>query len=348
MLGTAVDINDVKNMYDISALPAAAVGRDGAFIYNNDAFSALCGEGARPPRIAHTGKAYDKYIELGGREYRIFVTPYEDMSVAVFFDCGGTGGTAPALSAAVRHAVSSITHSADELNDILRAAADGQTADNGADAVTELLNSVDRTAMTLLSEFVIPEQIRLLRHSRAEEYDVVSVSESAERLADALSAVLAKQPLGIVTNIAAGMFARMDIKALKLLVTSYVTDCLENGEYDIDGIGITLVRRGEDRMLLTLSCSIIAKRGRRLESSAVVKPAGYAPADELAAAMKEIFGCSIDVSDDMNCRQIRVEMKCAEGPRSDEFRSPIRVYGTLSRYADENVMLSRFGMNPRY
>lgn len=343
MLGTTVNIDDVKKMYGVSALPAAAIGADGAVIYSNDAFGALFRDDGSMPKIIHTGKAYDEYIIFGGREYRMYVTPYGELSVAVFIACGD--GMESTLSAAVRHAADGITHCADEIDIML--SSDGSSVPD-IDAVRNMLNSIDRSVMTLLSEFLIPEQIRLLRYSRAEDYPTVSISESAEQLAAALGAVLVSQPLGIITNVAAGMFARIDVKSLRLIMTDYVVSCLENGEYDVDGVGITLTRVGEDKMLLTLSCSIITKRNRRLESSAVPKPLGSTLREELIGLMKQKFGCNIEISEDINCRQIRAEIPRSEDPRSEVIKSPVRVFGSQSRFSDENIMLSRFGVNPRY
>lgn len=338
MLGTEDKLKSVRALYDDSVMAAAAVNGAGSVIYTNSAFDRVF-EG-NIPELAdiHTGAAYEKYIFCGGAAYRVYVTPSDGISVAAFAPCASVYDSfMPVLNAAVRYAAEGISRVTDRLDDLF----------GGDMKLASMLNEIDRSMMTLLSEFLIPEQVAALSAAKKEDFAAVSVSESAEKYAASLQTVLIKQPMGINASISAGLYARIDIKSLLIIMTDFLVSCME-GEYYVDGIGIKLNRSGEDRMIFTLSCSRLTGQDQRLASSAVKKPSDYLPRNKLIELMEKKFGCRIRIVDNLNNSQISADIKCITQPGAYGLRSSVRFFGAPARYSDENVMLARFGVNNRY
>lgn len=347
MIGEAVSAEDIKRIYDASPLPAAAVDDRGNILYRNPAFSAeLDGLCSADPQemLLHTGRAYDKYITVSNKGYRAYITPYEGMSAAVLIPCREhTSETLRVVCAAVRHASDIIGGASDDIYHQIDGEADGIPVSG----IVDRLNSIELARRTLISEIRIPETIRLLGTADPDKYPPVSISEAAERLAGTLRGVFIRQSVGISVKAAAGMFARVDVNALKLIFMSFISSCMER-EYFMDGIGITLARKGLDRMTFSVACSYISKRDQSLASSAVIKPSGYDPSAELIRLIGEKFGCTADVSEEDGWSRMSIEIGCAEPPDVIGLGSPVSYYDYADRYSDENVMLSRFGINNFY
>lgn len=335
-MDTGIVTDEFRRIYDNSLLPAAVAGKDG-LVYCNRAFGPFAPELSSELASLHTGEAYEKYVYCGGRLYKAYVSPVNG--------CESLVNIAPAasfsddcfevLSAAVRHAVSSVSAAADNLFDIYE-----------TEPAAALLSVIDSSMLTLLSEFLIPEEIMQLRGRKCSDFAPVSVSAELTKLSDELSEVLSRHNIQINANIASGMFSRIDMRAVKLLLTDFAVKTME-GERHVEAIGIRLFRNGADRMRVSLTCGYIMRLPSELVSEAVIKPEDYSPAEKLKALVSGIFGCDISCSESADCCSLMIDIPMSETPRSEGLRSPVKFYGQ-ERFSDENAYLSRFGINPRY
>ncbi|MGN0639124.1 MAG: hypothetical protein ACI4J0_12200 [Huintestinicola sp.] len=335
-MDTGIASDEYRRIYDNSLLPAAVSGREG-LVYCNRAFEPFAAELSSGISSLHTGEAYEKYVYCGGKLYKAYVSPVNDSESLV--------NIAPAssfsddcfevLNAAVRHAVSAVSAAADNLFDLYE-----------TEPAAKLLSVIDSSMLTLLSEFLIPEEIMQLMGRKCSDFAPVSVSAGLTRLADELSEVLSRHNIQINANIASGMFARVDMRAVKLLFTDFAVKAME-GERHVEAMGITLARKGADRMKASLTCGYIMRLPSELASEAVIKPDDYSPAAKLNALVSGIFGCEISFSESADCCSVVIDIPMSESPASDGLRSPVRFYGQ-DRFSDENAYLSRFGINPRY
>lgn len=335
-MNTGIYADEYRKIYDNSLLPAAVSGKDG-LVYCNRAFEPFAAELSSELYSLHTGEAYEKYVYCGGRLYKAYVSPVNgsESLVNIAPAASFSDDCFEVLNAAVRHAVSTVSAAADNLFDLY-----------GTEPAAKLLSVIDSSMLTLLSEFLIPEEIMQLRESKFSDFAPVSVSSGLTRLADELSEVLSRHNIQINANIAAGMFARIDMRAVKLLLTDFAVTAME-GERHVEAIGITLARKGADRMRVSLTCGYIMKLPSELASEAVVKPDDYSPAGKLKALLCGIFGCDISCLENADCCSVMIDMPMSEAPRSEGLRSPVRFYGQ-DRFSDGNAYLSRFGINPRY
>lgn len=335
-MDTALFADEYRRLYENSLLPAAVSGRNG-LVYCNKAFEPFVPELSSELSSFHTGEAYEKYVYSGGRLYKAYVSPVND--------CESLVNIAPAasfsddcfevLNAAVRHAVSAVSAAADNLFELYE-----------TESAAKLLSVIDSSMLTLLSEFLIPEEIMQLGGRKCSDFPPVSVSAGLTRLADELSEVLSRHNVLINANIAAGMFARIDMRAVKLIFTDLAVRAME-GERHVEAIGITLSRKGADRMTAKLTCGYIMRLPSELSSEAVIKPSDYAPAEKLKALVSGIFGCDFSCSENGDHCSVSVDIPMSEAPSADGLRSPVRYYGK-ERFSDENAYLSRFGIDPRY
>lgn len=335
-MDTAVFADEYRRLYDNSLLPAAVSSR-GGLVYRNKAFEPFVPELSSELSSLHTGEAYEKYVYCGGRLYKAYVSPVNgsESLVNIAPAASFSDDCFEVLNAAVRHAVSAVSAAADNLFDLY-----------GTEPAAKLLSVIDSSMLTLLSEFLIPEEIMELTGHKCSDFPPVSVSAGLTRLADELSEVLSRHNILINAKIASGMFARIDMRAVKLLFTDFAVKAME-GERHVEAIGITLSRKGADHMTAKLSCGYIMRLPSVLSSEAVAKPKGYSPAEKLKALLSGIFGCDISCSDNGDSCYICIDIPMTEDPPSDGLRSPVRFYGK-DRFSDENAYLSRFGIDPQY
>ncbi|MCI7767493.1 MAG: hypothetical protein MSJ26_05875 [Oscillospiraceae bacterium] len=335
-MSTAVIAENIRRIYDNSLLPAAAVGRDG-LVYSNPPFAEFAEELSTELAELHTGNAYEKYVYCGGRLYKAYISPLSDsisivnITPAASFsdDCFEV------LNAAVRHAVSSVSAAADNLFELC-----------GSEPAARLLSVIDSAMLTLLSEFLIPEEIMQLRGRKLSNFSPVSVSAGLTRLSEELSEVLSRHNIQINTSVSAGMFACVDIRAVKLLLTDFTVRAME-GERHVEAIGIKLARKDASTMRITLTCGYIMGFPSELRSEAVAKPAGYSPSEELKTVFCGLFGCNVSYNYTPDYCSAVIDIPMSESPGFSGLRSPVKHYGQ-NRFSDENAYLSRFGINPRY
>ena len=335
-MDTGIVTDEFRRIYDNSLLPAAVVSAEG-IVYCNKAFEPFVNSFSSDISSLHSGEACEKYIYSGSKLYKAYISPINSSESLV--------NIAPAssfsddcfevLNAAVRHAVSTVSAAADNLFELYE-----------TEPAAKLLSVIDSSMLTLLSEFLIPEEIMQLMGRECSDFAPVSISAGLTQLSDELSEVLSRHNIHINANIAPGMFARIDMRAVKLLFTDFAVKAME-GERHVEAIGITLARKGADRMRASLICGYIMRIHSELVSEAVIKPDDYSPAARLKALLRGIFGCDISISESADCCSAVIEIPMSEAPATDRLRSPVRFYGQ-NRFSDENAYLSRFGINPRY
>ncbi|MBP3309722.1 MAG: hypothetical protein J6L05_02790 [Ruminococcus sp.] len=335
-MNTAVIAENIRRIYDNSLLPAAAVGRDG-LLYSNSPFAEFAEELSSELADLHTGKAYEKYVYCGGRLYKAYISPLSESEsiVNIAPAASFSDDCFEVLSAAVRHAVSSVSAAADDLFELC-----------GSEPAAKLLNVIDSAMLTLLSEFLIPEEIMQLKGRKLSDFGPVSVSSGLTRLSDELSEVLSRHNTQINASVPAGMFACVDIRAVKLLLTDFAVRAME-GERHVEAIGIKLFRKDAQSMRITLTCGYIMGLPSALQSEAVAKPAAYLPSEELKILFCRLFGCDVSYNYSPDYCSAVIDIPMSEDPEFNSLRSPVKFYGQ-NRFSDENAYLSRFGINPRY
>lgn len=316
-----------------SPMPTAVI-RNGKAVYKNPAYISKLGNSEPPLCERMLSAPLEKAVVIGSKPYRMYVTPCDGFAIV---SLAPENDTVSVLSAAVRKAASAVSAAADTIAEI----------SEDFKGRNELLGTIDGTMLTLLSEFLIPEEISLLRGCTPEDFPPVSVSEVGRSLSDELGEVFARMPIAVSSNVSAGLFAKLDAKALSLLLTSFISE-ETGGEYLPDGISVTLSRTAPDKMELTAAVSRIAKRENPLSDRAAVKPSDYAPEKELMELMTEKFGCSFKQTVKSDCSSLTVIIPMCPPPPMDRLRSPLKKYGGMSRFSNTNLMLSRYGINSRY
>lgn len=324
-----------RRIYDNSPMPAA-IAADSGFIYRNKAFTELIGADASELGAMHTGSSYEKHIYSAGRLFKAYVTVLSDNESLVNISEASSFSDAcfDVLEAAVRYAVSKVTSAADGLYEIC--------GSEGA----ELLNVIDSSMLTLLSEFLIPEEIRILRKTQTLDFPSESVSGRLSSFGEELSELFAKQAVHVSLSIASGMFARIDMRGVVLLLTDFAVKVLE-GERTVEAVSIKLTRHNAENMRLVFSCGHLMGLPSQLESESVEKPDIYSSAEELKTLLCELFGCTINVTRSAEYSSITIDIPFAEAPDFKCLRAPVKAYGR-SRFSDENSFLARFGFNSRY
>lgn len=326
-------LDGITAVCENSPMPTAVI-RNGKAVYKNPAYISTLGTAEPPLWEEMLCAPLEKTITISSKPYRMYVTPCEGFSVISLAPESETVGV---LSAAVRKAASAVSAAADtiaEMSEDFR-------------GKNELLGTIDGTMLTLLSEFLIPEEISVLKGCSACDFPPVSISETARELAAELGEAFARMPIAVSCNVSAGLFARLDAKGLSLLLTSFISE-ETGGEYLPDGISVTLARTAPDKMELTAAVSRIAKRENPLSDRAIAKPSGYAPENELYELMTEKFGCIFTQKATSDCTSLTVKIPMCPPPPMDRLRSPMKKYGGMSRFSDTNLMLSRYGINSRY
>lgn len=324
-----------RRIYDTSPMPAA-IAADSGFIYCNKSFTELMGADISLLGAVHTGSSYEKHIYSSGRLFKAYITVLSDNESLVNISEASSFSDAcfDVLEAAVRYAVSKVTSAADGLYEIC--------GSEGA----ELLNMIDTSMLTLLSEFLIPEEIRILRKSQAGDFPTESVSGRLNSFGEELSELFAKQSVHVNLSIASGMFARIDMRGVVLLLTDFAVKVLE-GERSVEAVSVKLARHNAENMRLVFSCGHLMGLPSQLESESVDKPDMYSPAEELKKLLCEMFGCKTDMTYSVGYSSITVDIPIAETPDFKCLRAPVKTYGR-SRFSDENVFMSRFGFDARY
>ena len=333
---TGIVSDELRRIYENSLLPAAVSGRNG-LVYYNKAFEPFYAKLSTEFSSVHTGEAYDKYVYCDGRLYKTYVSPIssDESLVNIAPAASFSDDCFEVLNAAVRHAVSTVSAAADNLFELYE-----------TEPAAKLLSVIDSSMLTLMSEFLIPEEIMQLSGLKCSDFAPVSVSSGLTRLADELSEVLSRHNVHINANIASGMFARIDMRAVKLIFTDFAVKAME-GERHVEAIGLTLSRKGADRMLAKLTCGCIMRIPSELSSEAVIKPENYTPVEKLKAIVSGIFDCEISCRENADHCSVSIDIPMSEAPQTDGLRSPVKFYGK-DRFSNENAYLSRLGINPKY
>lgn len=334
MLNTIVPAK-LCRVYDSSLLPAAVMDKSG-IIYANKAFEPFSAE-ISPDIISGCTGSAEKFLYCGGRLFKAYISPFSDSAFLINITPAASfpDDCFEVLNAAVRHAVSKVSAASDGLFELC-----------DSEPAARLLNIINSSMLTLMSEFLIPEEIMQLKSTSAGAYPPVSVSKALTQLAERLSDILSRHNVQINANIAAGMFAKADMRAVTLFLTDYAVKAM-NGERHIEAIGIRLFRSGADRMRIVFTCGHILGLPSELDDNSVPKPENYSPESELEAILTGSFGCEISRKETPDLSSVAIDMPMSEAPVSDGLHSPLKIYGK-DRFSDESAYLSRFGFDPPY
>lgn len=323
-----IDIN-ISLLYDNSPLPTAFVDNKGNIIYSNTAFNALVSDNTI--NIIHNGTAYEKLLDINNRKFRVYATPAKDYSVVNLFAYDNSYDKyISALCATVRNAAYAVSFAADNLQSLM----------GNDEKISSIIKSIDGTMLSLLSEFLIPEQIKFLNDAMPDEFKPVSVSEGMREFADELSSILVKQPIGLTVSVSAGHYAVVDIKSIRLLFTDFICQIM-NGEYAVDGIAVKLYRSSAFHIRAETVCSRITRCEKRYSSRCVEKFSDFSPQKELEDILKRRFGCEINITEAADICKMYMDIPIAE-VAAYELNSPMKKYGSKSKLSDERIMLSRF------
>lgn len=331
-----VNVN-MEALYASSSMAAMTVRRGGEITYSNSACDKLFGGDYPDMTDIHTGSSYERILSDKGRTFRLYITAVsEDESLVNVTPCEYIAGSCfPVLCAAVRNAVNVVSAAADEI------------ASDCSEGTAVLLNTIDGTMLSLLSEFLIPEEIQLLGGLTAEDFEAVSISECMKKFVSELSEIFAAFPVVINSDISAGLFARVDTRALRLILTDFAAEVM-NGEYQTEAISVRLFRIPDNKIRIVLSCGYLKRLPGTMNAREIRKPEGYAPQKILSELMKDIFGCSIDYRAAADYSSIQIEMTASETPFNGNVGNRVRYYGLSDRFSDENAYMARFGLNHRY
>lgn len=342
------DMNSLGAIYDNSRMPAAVVDNDGKIVYSNSAYTSVFGNDILYNERKAPEDSYEKLIPYGGKMYRMYVTPCGSLILLTFSESGKDMEQLFAvLGAAVKHTAASAFNALDEIYALVRDRMCDDLLDN--QRIRNYLNCVDSYIMTLLSELVIPEQIVDLRNESA-EYECISVSEEMKIFVEKMSEIFLRQPVAINSKISAGLTAVIDMRPVCVLLTDFITSCME-GNVFIDALSVCLFQKTDDFMEVKVTCSIISGKKQYLESLAVVKPEGYDPREELKRLLAERFGCRFSYKSSDTFKSISVEIPYVEIKMDmDDLRvnTSMVPYIPSVRFTDENILLSRFRINPKY
>ena len=334
MLNTDIVPEELCRVFDSSSLPAAVIDKSG-IIYANKAFEPFAAE-VSPEIISGCESSAEKYVCCGGKLFKAYISPFVKGAFLINITPAATfsDDCFEVLSAAVRHAVSKVAAASDDLFELY-----------GTEPAARLLNIINSSMLTLMSEFLIPEEIMQLKNAAA-EYAPVSVSKALTQFSERLSEIFSRHNVQINANIAAGMFAKADMRAVTLFLTDFAVKAM-NGERHIEAIGIRLFRNGADRMKIVLTCGHMLGLPSELSDESVAKPETYSPESELEALLASRFGCRISRTDNADLSSVTIDMPMSEAPISDGLHSPLKIYGR-DRFSDESAYLSRFGIDPPY
>lgn len=342
------DMELLGRMYDNSRMPAAAVGLNCCIIYSNSAYMSVFGAELPVNKTESLGESCEKLISYGGKTYRMYVTPIENFTLLTFSEAGtDMEQVFTVLGAAVKHTAASAFGALDEIYDLVRDNMCNNLRDN--QRIKNYLNCVDSYIMTLLSELVIPEQIVDLRDVSA-EYECISVSEEMKIFVEKVSEIFLRQPVAVNSKISAGLTAVIDMRPVCILLTDFIMLCME-GDVSIDALSVRLLHKTDEFIEAKVTCSIISGKKQYLESLAVIKPDGYDPREELKRLLAERFGCRFSYNSSDTFKSMSVEIPYVEVKMNmDELRADTSMvpYIPSVRFTDENILLSRFRINPRY
>lgn len=335
MLNTDIIPEELRRMYDCSPLPAALMDKSG-IIYANRAFEPFSAEINDNTVSGFCGSA-EKYIYCGGKLFKAYISPFSDRTFLINITDAASFSDDyfEVLSAAVRHASSKIAAASDDLFELY-----------STEPAAKLLNVINSSMLTLISEFLIPEEIIQLERITPEDLAPVSVSKALTQLAEHLSDILSSSNVQINANIAAGMFAKVDMRAVTLYLTDFAVKAM-NGERHIEAIGIRLFRNGADRIKIALTCGHILGLPSELYDESVSKPENYSPESVLEAILTSHFGCTVSRTENADLCSVTLDMPMSEAALSDSLHSPVRIYGK-DRFSDESAFFSRFGIDPPY
>ncbi len=328
-----VVFDSVKNFWDNSPLAAVLVDAQGNVLYYNSACELLLGDHALDYSGIHNGEAYERLMYSSGRVFKLYVSPIaDDKSIINPVEVSVYGEYVSVLGAAVKNAINNVAVASDLI------------AEKCSNSVRDELDSIDSSMLTLLSEFIIPEQLAALE--AAESFKVVSLSEELCNYADELNTIFIKKPAEIYADIQKGMFAAADVCSLKLVISDYILACFLK-EYQPENIRISLMRCGADKIELRVACGYISRIQSDISDSSVSKPHGYAPAERLKALLSEKCGFVFNISSYADCCVLSVEIPMADYSADGVHSSKVN-FRASSRFSDERAVFARLGLISRY
>ena len=335
MLNTDMVPEELCRVFDSSPLPSAVMDKSG-IIYANKAFEFFAAE-ISTDIITGCKAAAEKYVCCGGKLFKAYISTFANNAFLINITPAASfsDDCFEVLSAAVRHAVSKVAAASDDLFELYN-----------TESAAKLLNIINSSMLTLMSEFLIPEEIMQLKNTPTGGYAPTSVSKALTQFSERLSEIFSRHNVQINANISAGMFAKADMRAVTLFLTDFAVKAM-NGERHIEAIGIRLFRNGADRMKIVLTCGHILGIPSELSDESVLKPENYSPESELETLLAGCFDCRISRTDNADLSSVTIDMPMSETPMSDGLHSPMKIYGR-DRFSDESVYLSRFGIDPPY
>ncbi|MBQ7784444.1 MAG: hypothetical protein IJ368_10785 [Oscillospiraceae bacterium] len=334
MKSFSVVFDSAKSFWDSSPLAAVFVDKAGRVLYCNSACTQLMA-GCKPDYSGiHNGASYETLIYCSERIFRLYVSPVsEEVSIVNPVEISAYGEYTAVLGAAVKNAVNNVSVASDLISE------------ECSEGMIDALNSIDSTMLTLLSEFLIPEQILALEANTA-DYPAVSLSEAIGSYADELGTVLVKSPTEVFADISGGMFARIDVRSLKLVLSEFITGSFL-GEYQPENIKISLFRNGSDTIDLCIGCGYIARIQSDIADSSVPKSCKYIPAEHLKSLLTEKFGCVFKVNSYADCSTLTITLPMADFT-PDGLHSSMKRYNVSGRFSDERACFARLGFISRY
>ncbi|MGN0664989.1 MAG: hypothetical protein ACI4KF_00540 [Huintestinicola sp.] len=346
-----LSVKSVQALYSASEMACAVTDSLGRRLYSNAAFDKLFCDDIPSLEGFHTGSSGARNIFSGGRLIKVHITLLNDresmLNFSVFDTAEGMLSLSlvrdyiTGISAAVRHAASEIGMAADAIYE-------GRHEDNEASLCSQL-NTIDGAMLTLLSEFIVPEELAV-KFGDDVPVPPRDISGELEDYAEAVSALLARHPVEFsAESIDRGIFAGVDTHMLRLILTDFIVKVLD-GEVISETIRLSLSRLGDTAVLMIASGSanMIPQSPHMLFSSRAVK-GGVLPSDTSGYLVKlfcDRYGCTFHTANGGGFRALGIKMPCSSS--GSTLHSSVRFRSAPVRYSDENVMLSRFRLAPTY
>lgn len=328
--------DEIQRIFHNSPMAAAVVGEGGTVIYRNPACESLC------PDIdfscVKTGVSCEMYASCGSRTFMLSIAPVSDSVSLVNITPAALDETVfNGIAATIRDTALEVT---EVLNSLSREINDIR--------LLEELDKIDSHMLAVFSEVLVPETISRMK-SEGRSSLPISISEELLSFGEDLSYMLASENINIgdFDRIKAGLTARMNKDALRLLMLEFISEYLD-GEYMVHGISLMLNRTGKDKILLELSCGYFGNLPKKVEEARVNRKGDYAPARMLREEMERIYGCHISCRHNDMVSTLSVEMRFEEAESGETLGNRMSHYVAPNRYTDVSLYCARYGMNHRY
>ena len=328
--------DEIQRIFHKSPMAAAVVGEGGTVIYRNPACESLC------PDIdfscVKTGASCEMYASCGSRTFMLSIAPVSDSVSLVNITPAALDETVfKGIAATIRDTALEVT---EVLNSLSREINDIR--------LLEELDKIDSHMLAVFSEVLVPETISRMK-SEGRSSLPISISEELLSFGEDLSYMLASENINIgdFDRIKAGLTARMNKDALRLLMLEFISEYLD-GEYMVHGISLMLNRTGKDKILLELSCGYFGNLPKKVEEARVNRKGDYAPARMLREEMERIYGCHISCRNNDMVSTLSVEMRFEEAESGETLGNRMSHYVAPNRYTDVSLYCARYGMNHRY